>query len=407
MRTLGKGESMNSKQLTLLLARYEGPKLEFKLQYSLDGQGSDREKDEVAKDILSLANSLGHEPAFIVIGAGDSVDAFGKRAARCVRGRGYSEQRFLKLFNERCSPPLGDLKYTEIDIEDVVYGVLEIPSSKNKPHKCVRDLVTPKRTWPQNSILVRRGDQIGLASLEEVNLLQTETKAWRASQLGHQKSQTDRDPLRGVHAVRIRTPLDFKNTIGADAARHSVLFKASSEKEREVRGILSDIFSDLPYIDHDEMGMVMTYLDGIEESLSRLTELGAEIFCVMAPERYIAGDKPFTMTVANYLFITQDCFLFRADIEQPVIHRFSDECRDSLLDVVANLRSDKPVQICAAPISVWKRFGMKAPWCTTCCTQEIEAERVFVQMGLDVAKLEELAKELHSQSEASEATATR
>ena len=107
---------MTPEELESMLGQQEGPKLEFKLEYVFDGQGRDRHMDEVAKDILSLANSCGTDPAFLVLGAADEVDATtGSRSARTVRGQSYSLGRFLDIVNSRCTPPVVDATYEEVE----------------------------------------------------------------------------------------------------------------------------------------------------------------------------------------------------------------------------------------------------------------------------------------------------
>jgi hypothetical protein len=154
--------------LRTLLAQEEGPTLEFKFEYRLTGPGSDRNRAEIAKDLLALANSTVRtgDAARLILGAGDELRADGTRKAKESKGL-YSLRTFVDIFNARCQPPVSDLEYDEVELDGVTYGVLTMPPST--AIRCpTRDLVTPKGIWLKDSVLIRRGDQVRKASLEEL-----------------------------------------------------------------------------------------------------------------------------------------------------------------------------------------------------------------------------------------------
>jgi hypothetical protein len=131
--------------------------------------GKDRNRAEVTKDLLALVNSAGRTPgdaAHLILGAGDKLSGSGGRIAKDAKGL-YTRRVFLDILNARCTPPVHDLEYDEAELDGVTYGVLTIlpPASV---HYLTQDLVTPKGSWRANSVLVRHGDQVGLASPEEI-----------------------------------------------------------------------------------------------------------------------------------------------------------------------------------------------------------------------------------------------
>jgi hypothetical protein len=161
--------TMTPETLRTLLARKEGPTLEFKLEYVLVGPGSDRNRAEVAKDLLALANSTGQGTggaAYLILGAGDELRADGRREAKESKGL-YSRRAFLDILNAKCTPPVQDLEYDEVELDGITYGVLTIPPSNAVRH-LTQDLVAPKGIWRRNSVLVRHGDQVGIASPTEI-----------------------------------------------------------------------------------------------------------------------------------------------------------------------------------------------------------------------------------------------
>lgn len=172
---------MDVKQLKELLSqREERPWFEFKLKYDLFGQGKGRILDEIAKDILSLANTTGRHAedyAYLIIGAGNELSPDGSREYEDVRELGYSKGTFLDIVNARCHPQLSDLDYEEINLEGNYYGVITILPSPYV-HALARNLDTPKGIWRENDILIRRGDEVAVASLEECELMKQQKTQW-------------------------------------------------------------------------------------------------------------------------------------------------------------------------------------------------------------------------------------
>jgi hypothetical protein len=163
-----------------LTEKDETTRREFKLKYVLTGQGRSKYLDELAKDIIALTDTAGRSRddfAYLVIGAGDELRSDGTRAAEDVRPSAYDRQFFLDTANARCHPPIPDLSYAEIEVGGNYYGVVEIPPSPHV-HELSRDLDTPKGVWRRGSVLIRRGDGVGVASLQEALLMKEEKERW-------------------------------------------------------------------------------------------------------------------------------------------------------------------------------------------------------------------------------------
>lgn len=167
----------------LLSQKDEMPKVEFKLKYVLAGQGNNRIKDEVAKDIIALANTAGRsadDHAYLIIGAGDKLNMDGTRTREDVRQYNYCKKTFLSIVNARCAPRLPDLRYEEVELDGNYYGVIVIPASPHL-HELTRDLDTMKGVWRKGSTPIRHGDEVGVASLNELLLLKREKEQPHAS----------------------------------------------------------------------------------------------------------------------------------------------------------------------------------------------------------------------------------
>lgn len=367
---------MTPAELKILLARQEGLKLEFKREYQLKGQDPSRSKAEVAKDLMALVNTLGsdiNEPAYLILGAGDQLLADGSRKGSDVSSFGYTAAQFLDIVNSRCTPPIHDLRYQEIQCDGITYGVIILPASYYI-HECTADLVTTSRIWPKNSVLIRRGDQVGLASSAEIQTL-LQRKQQLKSAVRKNKSTQSNDPLSHVSACTIHTPLDFKKTIGAHGARHEVLFTASDpEIEREIRHIIKSIFGDLSSIDNGDVDMVMSYLDSIEEPLAALARLEVEMFCVIALEKIGNGPtgEPIIFNIANYFLVPKNCFFALKDRQNSKVHRFSGQCDGSMKNFLQAIRHGEA-------ICLWSFVDIIAaadrrPWCSECCSFEASFE---------------------------------
>src|SRR6266404_1217896 len=159
-----------------ILLRDEDERTEFKITYS---NKTDRDRDEVAKDLVALANAAGRTSkdfAYLVIGAGDERDVSGNRPTQDVQSSDYSARSFRDIVGSRCTPPL-ELLFEVVEVDSHTYGVVTIPPSP-EIHSLTKDLVMKDRVlWKKNSVLTRIGDEVQVATHQQIETMKHE-KRW-------------------------------------------------------------------------------------------------------------------------------------------------------------------------------------------------------------------------------------
>lgn len=163
-----------------LAVKDETLRREFKLKYVLKGQGSGKHQDELAKDVMGLANTAGRtrdDYAYLIIGAGDKLKADGTRDRDDVRSYGFSRKSILDTVNARCYPSLPDLSYEEVEVDGNHYGVVIIPPSPYR-HELSRDLDAASGSWKKGMVPIRRGDEVAPANFQEMTLLNQQKDSW-------------------------------------------------------------------------------------------------------------------------------------------------------------------------------------------------------------------------------------
>ena len=167
--------------LRALLAQKENLRVEFKLEYRFQGQNSERDRDEVAKDLIALANTAGrhdNDYAYLVIGAGDELLKDKTRVYKLVEPGQYTARQFLDIVNERCSPNLASIEYHEVELDGRLYGVVVIPPSRHV-HELKRVLHAKNRGyWPRNAILQRVGEGAAQATARDILTMMREKDVW-------------------------------------------------------------------------------------------------------------------------------------------------------------------------------------------------------------------------------------
>ena len=122
---------VSCEKLGRLLSEPEGTTLEFKLKYQLSDR---RNKAEVAKDILALANAGGRHAedyAYLIIGAGNKLNSDGTRTREDVRPYAYTAEQFLQIVNACGTPDLAEFQYQEVELDGNYYGVMVIGPSRH------------------------------------------------------------------------------------------------------------------------------------------------------------------------------------------------------------------------------------------------------------------------------------
>ena len=159
-------------ELPLLLTQDESSSLEFKSEwYKLKGiaEGTRREKDELVKDILALANGNAEsagETAFMVVGAEDQREPDGTRKTNDVGDSLPTAEQIINIVSAASSPPLASLEILPFSQGDKrLFAVAILPS----PHvfETTRELVTPKQRYSKYVVFIRRGNSVDVASERE------------------------------------------------------------------------------------------------------------------------------------------------------------------------------------------------------------------------------------------------
>jgi hypothetical protein len=164
---------MDVEKLKQLLFQTERATLDFKREwYKIDdsnGETKKRQRSELIKDILALANGnavVAGETAYLIIGADDQLDEENGRRLYSVSDPMPTAGQILQLVNAACDPPIEDLWCEAIDIDGHQLLVVTIPSSPYL-YETTRKLETPSSTYTKHVVFVRHNEQIAVASAKE------------------------------------------------------------------------------------------------------------------------------------------------------------------------------------------------------------------------------------------------
>jgi hypothetical protein len=163
---------MNADKLRELLPQRESPILEFKRKldlYSEKGEKARRKKDELIKDILSLANgstiTVG-ETAYLIVGADDELSVDGTRQLYDVDGSLPTAADILKIVNEACDPHLQDIECESVEVDGRRLVVITVHPTPHL-HETTRRLDTPTRSFSEYTVFVRHNESVAIASTRE------------------------------------------------------------------------------------------------------------------------------------------------------------------------------------------------------------------------------------------------
>lgn len=141
-----------------ILLNNESHKIDFKRdQYPL---GDDRQKSELIKDIVSIANTKGAESGYIVQGVNSETN--GNKIKEGITNH-FDDAMLQQIAKDKVNPP-PTFEYYPYQEEDLSYGIIVIPQSKNRPHVIIRDYGILKK----NAIYIRRGSSTDEATREEL-----------------------------------------------------------------------------------------------------------------------------------------------------------------------------------------------------------------------------------------------
>jgi hypothetical protein len=166
---------MDAERLRLLLQKsYETGAREFKREwYKIDasnpGPTVKRQKGELTKDILSLANGnaiVAGEEAYLIIGASNQINAEGTRDLFDVAQTGIDTHRILGIVNASCDPPLEEINCDTVILDGKRLVVITIPPT---PHlyETTQKLETQDHPYDAYTVFIRHGEDIQTASARE------------------------------------------------------------------------------------------------------------------------------------------------------------------------------------------------------------------------------------------------
>jgi predicted HTH transcriptional regulator len=160
---------LTRKRLLEILEEGESLTVEFKQRFTTP--------EKLAKEMVAFANTRG---GYILIGVDDDASIFG------VAGEKSDVELITNTAEKFCEPKIKfEIQCVQIERKDVL--IVEIPESKNKPHR-IQDY--QKEINPSTAqVYVRINDKCVAASKEMIKLLQTQTsgKSLKNYVVGHQE----------------------------------------------------------------------------------------------------------------------------------------------------------------------------------------------------------------------------
>ncbi|MBP1743153.1 MAG: ATP-binding protein [Firmicutes bacterium] len=139
---------MDSKRLSNLIKRPEGPKLDFKLTIDLQLESG---RKELAKDVCAIANSKGGR-GYIIIGIEDKT-----KKVVGVEDLGITEEQIQQIITSRSEPPIPvSLEY--VDYDKKTLGIINIYDGPHKPYQ-VRET---------GAFYIRRGSTTDIMRKQEI-----------------------------------------------------------------------------------------------------------------------------------------------------------------------------------------------------------------------------------------------
>jgi hypothetical protein len=225
---------MNIEKLEQLIRQVEGPTLDFKREwYRIDdpnGKTKKRHRNELIKDILSLANgntiSVG-ESSYIVIGVDDEFNENGDRKLYDIDDALPTSQRILQIVNAACEPSIENICCDLIELNGKRIFAITIPPSPHL-HETTRSLSTPHgQIYSKHLVFVRHNEGIQIASAKEREAIQK---------------------LKTLHFTEQKNapPILFGAALGAilgGSMAGGLAKKTSSQKEDEISAALAGVIA--------------------------------------------------------------------------------------------------------------------------------------------------------------------
>jgi len=163
--------------VAIITAGTERPDLDYKEKINLEG--TKKEKAEIAKDIIAIANSGG---GFIVGGVKESSSGFQRIGMTSEELRSFDSTKLNQFVNNYCDPPINSITRT-IEMDGKIFGVIIVPEFGEQPHIIVKSF---EGVFNEADIFVRTGNnESRRAGSHEVRSLIEKSVTRRQSVLQH------------------------------------------------------------------------------------------------------------------------------------------------------------------------------------------------------------------------------
>ncbi len=222
-----------------ILASPESATIEFKRRmYRIDDADPETKKhqrDELIKDILSLANGnaiVAGEPAYLVIGADDQIGSDGKRTLYDVSPTGITRQKILALVNSACEPAIEDIEINVKKIDGKRILFIVIPPTPYL-HETTRRLTPQSGVFSERVVFVRHNENIMIASQKERDAI---------IQLKHFRFRESRNPPADIFGAVAGAVVGGTMTYAVVKNRHSLDDLPQAEVGAGIAGLLTGAF---------------------------------------------------------------------------------------------------------------------------------------------------------------------
>lgn len=180
---------MNDKEFSKLLHSDEQPNIEYKSKWydinSSDGVTKERQRGELIKDIVSLANgnvTSAGKIAYLIIGASNKPNDRGERELFDVGEMGDLDalgRTILDWLKGAVKPPIDDVRLELFAVSEKRVLLITIPPTPFL-HETVRRLNvsgSSREFFDECSAIIRRGDKVEIATNDERKAIEERKKA--------------------------------------------------------------------------------------------------------------------------------------------------------------------------------------------------------------------------------------
>ena len=164
---------MDTKTLLELLRKKESPTLEFKQElYLLNDKNPEtkkRQKNELIKDVLALANGnsiTAGDEAYLIIGADNELNSDGERSLYDIGEHSITSKQILDIVNNACEPAIEDIICEQHKVDAKRLLVIIIPPNPHL-HETILRLETPATIYSEHTVFVRHNEGVAIASQKE------------------------------------------------------------------------------------------------------------------------------------------------------------------------------------------------------------------------------------------------